>query len=66
MTRDFFLMLLTNIVKYAAIKSNPPKTFVDGYIFASFDIESLFTNVPLQRTMNINLDRVYNKTLIPI
>ena len=37
--------------------------FDDGHIFASFDVESLFTNVPLQRTINIVLDRVYNNKL---
>ena len=36
---------------------------VDTY-FASFDVKSLFTNVPLQRTINIILDRVYNNKLI--
>ena len=46
------------------IKSILPEVFDDGYIFSSFDVESLFTNVPLQRTININLDRVYNDKLI--
>ena len=35
-----------------------------GYKFVSFDVESLFTNVPLHRTINIVLDRIYNKKLI--
>ena len=30
------------------IKSIPPAVFDDGYIFASFDVQLLFTNVPLQ------------------
>ena len=46
------------------IKSILPEVFDDGYIFSSFDVESLFTNVPLQRTININFDRVYNNKLI--
>ena len=45
------------------IKSVSPEVFDDGYIFASFDVESLFTNVPLQRIINIVLDRVYNNKL---
>ena len=36
----------------------------DGYMFPSFDVESLFTNVPLQRNINIISDRVYNNKLI--
>ena len=46
------------------IKSIPPEVFDDGYIVASFDVQSLFTNVPLQWTINIILDRVYNNKLI--
>ena len=42
------------------IKSFLPEVFDDGYIFASFNVEPLFTNMPLQRTINIILDRVYN------
>ena len=42
------------------IKSIPPEVFNDGYIFAPFDLEWLFMNVPLQRTINIILDHVYN------
>ena len=47
-----------------AIKSIPPKLFSQGYKFVSFDIQSLFTNVPLRRTINVVLDRIYNKKLI--
>ena len=46
------------------IKSVPPEVFDGWYIFASFDAESLFTNVPLQATIKIILDRVYNDKLI--
>ena len=45
------------------IKSILPEVSNDGYIFASFDVESLFMNVLLQRTVNIVLDCVYNNKL---
>ena len=47
-----------------AIKSIPPELFSQGYNFVSFDVESLFTNVPLHRTISIVLDRIYIKKLI--
>ena len=40
-----------------------PALFAEGYTFVSFDVESLFTNVPLQRTLKIIEDRIYNKKL---
>ena len=46
------------------IRSIPPEVFNDGYIFASFDMESLFTNVPLQQSINTILEQVYNNKLI--
>ena len=45
------------------IKSVPPDVFDDGYVLASFDVKSLSTNVPLQRTIKIILDRVYDNKL---
>ena len=42
----------------------PPQLFDNGYIFASFDVTSLFRNVPLNRTFNIILDLVYNENLV--
>ena len=45
------------------IKSVPSETFEDGYQFVTFDIESLFTNVPLNKT-NIILDRILWKKLL--
>ena len=36
----------------------------DEYTFVSFDIESLFTNVPLEETIEIILNRVYNEKKI--
>ena len=35
-----------------------------GNLF-SLDVESLFTNVPVKRTINIILDKVYNHPTIP-
>ena len=46
------------------IKLIPSELFDQGYKFVSFDVESLFTNVPLQRTLEIIVDRIYNKKLI--
>ena len=34
----------------------PIEVFVDWYIFASLDVVSLFTNVLVQRTINIILE----------
>lgn len=38
------------------------KLFDQGCKFVSFDVESLFTNVPLQRTLKIMLDKIHIKT----
>ena len=46
------------------IQNIPEHLFRDGYRFVSFDVKSLFTNVPLKKTINIILDRIYNKNLI--
>ena len=46
------------------IQNIPEHLFRDGYHFVSFDVKSLFTNVPLKKTINIILDRIYNKNLI--
>ena len=58
--------LLSEILLMLPTKSNrfcQRFLMMDTY-FASFDVKSLFTNVPLQRTINIILDRVYNNKLI--
>ena len=46
------------------IKSIPSKIFEDGYQCVSFDTESLFTNVPLNKTINIILDQIYWQNLL--
>ena len=46
------------------IRDIPKELFTDGYVYASFDVTSLFTNVPLQRTINVIIDRIYNKAEI--
>ena len=48
----------------SAIKSIPKSLIEEGYVFVSFDVTSLFTNVPLMKTVDIILDRVYNMELI--
>ena len=47
------------------IKAIPPELFNEGYKFISFDVTSLFTNVPLKRTANIILKRIYVDKVIP-
>ena len=46
------------------IRLIPPEVFYERYVLVSFDVESLFTNLPLKRTIDFNLDRVYNKKMI--
>ena len=43
------------------IQNIPQDLFDKGYKFISFDVESLFTNVPLAKTINIVLNRVYDQ-----
>ncbi len=43
------------------IQNIPINLFKNGYRFVSFDVKSLFTNVPLKKTINIILDKTYNK-----
>ena len=38
--------------------------FDDGFRFVSFDVKSLFTNIPLTKTINIILQRIYDSKLI--
>ena len=46
------------------IQNIPQDLFDKGYKFISFAVESLFTNIPLAKTINIILNRVYHQNLI--
>ena len=46
------------------IKTIPDHLYDEGFKLVSFDVKSLFTNVPLKRTIDVILDRVYNKNVI--
>jgi hypothetical protein len=46
------------------INNIPKHLFQEGYQFDSFDVESLFTNVSVSRTVKIILDRIYKDELI--
>ena len=35
-------------------------------IVSSFDIESLFTNVPIKETINVIINNIYNNPSLPI
>ena len=54
---DFFHAVST-------INSIPTEVFDHCYKFVSFDVESLFTNVPLTPTIEIILKRVFNDKLV--
>ena len=41
------------------IQNMPPPLFDNGCNYVSFDVESLFTNVPIRRTIDIILKRIY-------
>jgi hypothetical protein len=46
------------------INNIPHNLFDDGFTFVSFDVKSLFTNIPLKKTVNIILNRIYKTNLI--
>ena len=46
------------------IRNIPPELLEEGYRFVSFDVESLFTSVPLNRTLAIIEKRVYTEKQI--
>ena len=37
------------------------ETIPEGYVMVSFDVKGLFTNVPLDRTLDIIMKRIYNE-----
>ena len=41
----------------------PPELFDGGYQYFSFGVTSIFTNVPLNKTINIILERIYKENL---
>ena len=43
------------------INDIPQNIFNDQFKFVSFDVKSLFTNIPLKKTVNIILHRIYNQ-----
>ena len=48
------------------IQNIPNTLFQQGYVSVSFDVVSLFTNVPLNKTIKIILKRIYEEKLINI
>ena len=46
------------------IKGIPQKLFENGYEYISCDVESLFTNVPIKRTVDTILKRIYEDKLV--
>ena len=46
------------------IQKIPKELFDSGYKFVSFDVISLFTNVPLARTIDIILKHAYSENLV--
>ena len=48
----------------SAIKAIPPGLLDEDYRFVSFDVVSLFTNVPLKWTIDLVLKRLSDEKLI--
>ena len=48
-----------------SINNIPTHLFQEGYQLVSFDVESLFTSIPLN-TVKIILDRIYKDELLPL
>ena len=46
------------------IRSIPTELFYEGYRYFSFHVASLFANVPLNKTINIILRRMYKENLV--
>ena len=46
------------------IGSIPTELFDEGYRYFPFDVTSLFTNIPLNKTINIILHRQYKENLV--
>ena len=61
-TNEFTIKDNFDVVSH--INSIPNKLFDDGFRFLSFDVKSLFTNIPQTKTINIILQRIYHSKLI--
>ena len=46
------------------IQNIPDNLFTDGYRLISFDVKSLFTNIPLNKTVQIVLKKIYDENII--
>ena len=57
--------LITNTQQFPAmLKSQPP--LQDDEEFVSYDVESLFTNVPVRETVDYIMDKIYKEEKLPI
>ena len=63
-TENQFVVNKDSFTAANMIRDVPKELFDQDYRFDSFDLESLFTSVPLSKTINIILDRIYNKKLL--
>ena len=42
------------------VQDTPSSLIGSGYKYVLFDVESLFTNVPIKKTIDVILTRIYN------
>ena len=42
------------------VQDTPSSLIVSGYKYVLFDVESLFTNVPIKKTIDVILTQIYN------
>ena len=58
-----YLQISKVLLKFLTPSTANEFTFIDSFHFvhmASLDIDSLFTNIPLEETINICVDNLYN------
>ena len=58
------LPLKNSVPAVNRIQDIPSSLFVNGYKCVSFDVESLFTNAPIKKTIDIILTQIYNDHII--
>ena len=46
------------------IQNIPDNLYTDGYRFISFDVKSLFTSIPLKKTVEIILNKIYEEKIM--